>query len=209
MSGPSAPRLLVLHGLRLRGFGAPADVAAIVGIELRQVEGQLRSLADDGLVAWRDGRLTGWALTPDGRAEQERLLAAELAASGGHEAIEGAYRRFLGLNGELLAACTAWQLRDGATNDHADPAYDATVVERLRALHRELSPVLVALEDGLDRYRGYRPRFERALARLDAGEPEWFAKPMIDSYHTVWFQLHEDLLNTLGRQRAEETGAFT
>jgi hypothetical protein len=27
---------------------------------------------------------------------------------------------------------------------------------------------------------------------------------MIDSYHTVWFQLHEDLLNTLGIDRATE-----
>jgi hypothetical protein len=27
---------------------------------------------------------------------------------------------------------------------------------------------------------------------------------MIDSYHTVWFELHEDLLATLGRQRSQE-----
>jgi hypothetical protein len=27
---------------------------------------------------------------------------------------------------------------------------------------------------------------------------------MIDSYHTVWFQLHEDLLNTLGIERSKE-----
>ena len=29
---------------------------------------------------------------------------------------------------------------------------------------------------------------------------------MIDSYHTVWFELHEDLLATLGLERAAETG---
>jgi hypothetical protein len=27
---------------------------------------------------------------------------------------------------------------------------------------------------------------------------------VIDSYHTVWFELHEDLLSTLGIERASE-----
>ena len=30
-------------------------------------------------------------------------------------------------------------------------------------------------------------------------------KPVIESYHTVWFELHEDLLVTLGLDRAAET----
>ena len=43
---------------------------------------------------------------------------------------------------------------------------------------------------------------------MRAGERDWFAKPMIDSYHTVWFQLHEDLLNTLGIERSKEVSAL-
>jgi len=27
---------------------------------------------------------------------------------------------------------------------------------------------------------------------------------VIDSYHTVWFELHEDLLATLGRRRGDD-----
>jgi hypothetical protein len=27
---------------------------------------------------------------------------------------------------------------------------------------------------------------------------------MIDSYHTIWFELHDDLLATLGLERADE-----
>jgi hypothetical protein len=30
---------------------------------------------------------------------------------------------------------------------------------------------------------------------------------MIDSFHTVWFELHEDLIGLLGRTRAEEAAA--
>jgi hypothetical protein len=37
-----------------------------------------------------------------------------------------------------------------------------------------------------------------------AGEGDWFTSPLVDSYHTVWFELHEDLLATLGLERAEE-----
>jgi pyruvate,orthophosphate dikinase len=36
------------------------------------------------------------------------------------------------------------------------------------------------------------------------GSHEWIARPTIDSYHTVWFELHEHLLATLGRTRTDE-----
>jgi hypothetical protein len=36
------------------------------------------------------------------------------------------------------------------------------------------------------------------------GETEWLTSPRVDSYHTVWMQLHEDLLLALGRDRASE-----
>ena len=40
---------------------------------------------------------------------------------------------------------------------------------------------------------------------MQAGEKDWFTKPTIDSYHTVWFELHENLLATLGIERGKET----
>jgi hypothetical protein len=78
------------------------------------------------------------------------------------------------------------------------------VIDRLVKHHSELEPILDRLEAALDRYAGYRPRFERSLDLLQDGESDWFTKPTIDSYHTVWFQLHEDLLDTLGIDRASE-----
>jgi hypothetical protein len=205
MSVASDPRLLVLHGLRLKGFGEPDDVSAIVDVEVDLVVKHLDEFQTDGLVLRREGRLVGWALTPEGRAEQERLLAEELDAVGARAAIDGGYRQFLAMNTDLLAVCTAWQMRDETTlNDHSDAAYDAGVVERLAALHADIEPVLDDLEGSLDRYRPFRPRLGVALERVQGGDPDWFTKPMIDSYHTVWFQLHEDLLNTLGIERSQE-----
>jgi hypothetical protein len=205
MAGPSDPRLLVLHGLRLKGFAEPDDVAALVGLEPTEVARRLEQLKADDLVLYREGRLTGWALTPAGRTTQEQLLAHELAACGARDRVFDAYKRFLDLNNDLLGICTAWQMKDEATiNDHSDPAYDGSVIDRLHELHRKVEPIISDLEATLDRYCGYRARLEASLTKLRDGEAQWFTKPLIDSYHTVWFQLHEDLLNTLGIERSQE-----
>jgi hypothetical protein len=205
MTRPSDVRTLVLHGLRLKGFSPCDDVAAVVQVPADEVGAHLDELQSGELVLYREGRLTGWALTPAGRAEHERLLAEELDAAGCRSTIESAYRQFLALNPELLTVCTAWQMKDEATlNTHDDEVYDRGVVEQLADLHERVEPALIDLEGELLRYQHYRPRFGYALEQVQAGEHDWFAKPMIDSYHTVWFQLHEDLLNTLGIERSKE-----
>ena len=56
----------------------------------------------------------------------------------------------------------------------------------------------------LDRLAGYSERYESALARARDGEREWVDGLGRDSCHTVWFQLHEDLLATLGIPRGHE-----
>jgi hypothetical protein len=205
MTEPSDPRLLVLHALRLKGFAQAGDAADIVGLEPDHVSELLVELHAAELVLYRDGRLTGWALTPAGRAEQEARLQAELDALGRRAAVMDAYKRFLDLNTDLLGICTAWQMKDEATiNDHADAAYDTEVIGRLLELHTKVEPIILDLEATLARYGGYRPRLEAALEKLQSGDKDWFTKPLIDSYHTVWFQLHEDLLNTLGIERSQE-----
>src|SRR6202047_375243 len=98
MASQSDSRLLVLHGLRLKGFAEPNDVAALVGLEPREVTAQLEQLKADELVLYREGRLTGWALTPAGRKAQEEGLQAELQACGARDAVFDAYKRFLDLN---------------------------------------------------------------------------------------------------------------
>jgi len=202
----SDTRLLVLHGVRLKGFGEPDAIGAIVGLEADEVAKHLDGLLVEELVLRRDGpRLAGWGPTAAGRAEQERLLAEELDTSGARADVHAAYQRFLALNAPLLEICTAWQMKDESTiNDHGDSGYDQGVIERLEGHHESLEPILGQLEAALERYLHYRPRFDGSLGRLRSGDHDWFTKPMIDSYHTVWFQLHEDLLNTLGIERVSE-----
>lgn len=211
MSAPSDPRTLVLHGLRLKGFADLASAAEVVGLAEQDAQPHLDSLLAERLVTYREGRLSGYLLTPAGRARHALLLAEELDRSGVREGVHDAYKRFLDLNTDLLTVCTAWQLRevDGhpTTNDHSDAAHDAEVVERLARLHHQVLPICADLTGALSRYALYGPRLTHAYERVEAGDVDWFTKPMIASYHTVWFELHEDLLATLGIERGSETSS--
>ena len=40
-----------------------------------------------------------------------------------------------------------------------------------------------------------------------AGDQRYVASPRVDSYHGVWFELHEDLIALAGRRRADEVAA--
>jgi predicted ArsR family transcriptional regulator len=208
MSTSSDPRLLVMHGLRLKGFGEAAAIGEAVGVSEADAKPLLDELVGAGLATYRDGRLSGFALTKQGREAHGADLARELEAAGARAAVEDAYSRFLHLNQPLLAICTAWQLRDAdgeaVVNDHTDSAYDAGVVDQLSALHAEVVPICADHGAALDRFGTYGPRLSHAQQQVVAGDGDWFTKPMIPSYHTVWFEMHEDLLSTLGIERGSE-----
>ncbi len=209
MAHPSDRALQVLHTVRLKGFADAEPVAAASGVPVDGVVTELERARDEGLASRREGRISGWSLTPDGRARVAQLVQAELDASGAAPVVERAYRGFLSVNKDLLGVCTDWQLRvvngQQVANDHSDTAHDERVVKRLREIDDAVQPVCDELAGALDRFARYGPRLSIALTRVEAGEADWFTKPLIDSYHTVWFELHEDLLATLGIERGSET----
>jgi len=209
----SEPWFLVCHGLRIKGFATPSSVAEVSGLEAGTVVAELERLAGDGYVNLREGRITGWSLTPAGRGAHADACGAELAAAGARNALDEAYRGFLAVNAGLLRVCTDWQLRADAPagaqvlNDHTDPDYDAGVVRRLGDIDAAVQPVVEPLGQVLERFRRYGTRLGAARRRVENGEHDWFTGAMIESYHTVWFELHEDLLATLGIDRASEAKA--
>jgi hypothetical protein len=210
VANPSTPRLLALHGLRLKGIAEADDIAAYMLTEPEPVRSALEQCQTDGFVSYRHGRIGGYAHTAAGRSEAERLVAEEVESRGVGDRIRAAYEGFLGVNEQLLAVCTSWQLRtvDGETqaNRHDDADHDRAVLEELRCIGSRVSPILCELGDALDRFRGHGHRLRYALERLLAGDHDYFTKPMFPSYHSVWFELHEDLLATLGTARASEGG---
>jgi hypothetical protein len=38
---------------------------------------------------------------------------------------------------------------------------------------------------------------------VKAGDSSWLTRPLVDSYHTVWFEWHEELIGAAGLTREE------
>lgn len=201
------PRLLVLHLLRLGGFVAADRLAARSDLSEADVAAVLEQAAADGLANERSGRISGWMLTKDGRSEHATLLADELERLGARTAVEEANTAFLALNQPFKELCTRWQLRpDGTANDHTDPAYDKAVVDDLTPVHEQVVAITSAVALSVPRFGRYPRAFSGARNRLVAGEQRAFAAPLAESYHDAWMELHQDLLSTLGRERAGADG---
>lgn len=200
--------LRVIHALRLKAFLDTPDIARVAGLDEATATATLNGLAEGEYVKYTDGRMTGWRLLKPGRAHGEKLLADELDGLGKRDELHAIYKRFLEHNQPFLGLCTDWQVRmvDGeqVMNDHNDAEYDEQVIGRLADTHEAMAPILADLATVADRFTHYGPDFSTALAKVQAGEIEWFTKPVIESYHTVWFELHEDLLASLGIERAKE-----
>lgn len=208
MSHPSTDEVLVLQALRTRGCIDTPTVAAVTGLDLQRVTDLLAGFEEAGWVRRQEGRLVGWVLKPEGRVEGQRRLQAELEAAGERATVEDAYERFVAANPELLAICTEWQARPvgraRVPNDHSDPEHDDAVLRRLRALDVEAQAICALLASALARFSPYGERLANALDKVRGGALDWLTSPSVESYHEVWFELHEDLLATLGLDRADE-----
>ena len=160
-----------------------------------------QSLADAGLILVKGPVLMptpagtelvgGLLRLPDDAPERERIMAT--------------FHRFLPVNRQLRDLCTAWQVRpDGSVNDHSDENYDAEIRDRLDDIDDSVGPLLKRFAEDIPAMAGYRARLTEALEKLDGGEDSWLASPLIDSYHTVWMHLHQQLLLTIGMSRKED-----
>jgi hypothetical protein len=203
----SDPELLVLHAVRLLGMAEDHEVAARFGLDPAVAGELLLDFEARGWVTHVDFAGTGgWTLTDSGRAENERRLAEELTGTDSRPVVVAAHGHFLSRNGRLLRAATDWQLRPSRTdplavNDHTDREWDQRVLDELSLMSEELREIDQMLSAQLTRFSGYDERFASALDRVRQGELGWVNRPRADSCHTVWMQLHEDLLATLGLQR--------
>ncbi len=208
MGHQSDSETLSLHALRLKGLAEPEGIAEYFDLDVGTVERNIANASEAGFVSRRGGRISGFQLTDLGRTRAQELLSDELSKAGAADIVEAAYTEFLTLNGELLAVCTRWQLReiDGESqrNDHTDADYDAGIIVQLGELDGRMRPVVGRLVDALDRFGPHDRRLHDARTHLEAGDHDYFTKPMFPSYHSVWFEIHEDFLATLGLSRADE-----
>jgi pyruvate,orthophosphate dikinase len=195
-----------LRAIAIKGFGQLQGIADAVLSTADAVRPIVDQLVIDGLAASVAG---AYRLTDAGTARTTELLAADRSAWG-EPAAAAALDAFLELDHRMKDTVTAWQLRDAEAqvlNDHSDPDYDRAVLGRLTDLHGDAVAWLRPVAGDLPRLDAYRERLTRAVEAATAGDVRFVASPRVDSYHGVWFELHEDLIQLAGRTRAAEVEA--
>jgi pyruvate,orthophosphate dikinase len=197
----------LVRALHIKGFATPGTLAEAFDTSEEEMAAALDGLVADGLASLAGAM---FQLTGDGKAVGEELISSDREQWGVDNAV-AALDGFLALDLRMKEIVTAWQMRevDGEAmlNDHTDAGYDDAVLADFHALAEDAVKWLSSLTGSLPRLSGYLRRLDRAAALVAEGSRQYIASPRIDSYHTVWFELHEDLILLAGRTREEETAA--
>ncbi len=201
---PPSEMHLVLHGVAIKKHGTAQAIAGVAGLEEKPVVDLLSQALEKGRVIEAQG---GYMLTPAARMALDGEYSRVYAAARGDAALTAAYEIFETVNRDLKQLMTEWQTVEIAgksiANDHSDRDYDAAIIDRLGDLHECAEGMLSELIAALPRLSVYQDKLLAALEKVEDGEADWVSAVKIDSYHTVWFELHEDLLRVLGRAREE------
>ena len=114
-------------------------------------------------------------------------------------------QKFRPLNLDFKRIATDWQMKklpsgENVLNDHADADYDSKVLGSLLGLHQRVMKLSGELMPLHTETEGYLKRLEEAVKRINAGDRRYVTGVTVDSYHTVWYEFHYDLLKKLGRE---------
>ena len=196
-----------LRVLAIKGYATPEALGTALLASADEATSALDRLVADGLAEMAAG---SFRLTADGKAIAMERIAGDTERWGLARA-DAALDAFLALDHRMKTTVTAWQMREvngeQTFNDHSDAAYDSAVLADLAALHGDALAWLDAQEAAPARLTAYRERLVRANEAAQAGDQRYVASPRVDSYHGVWFELHEDLIQLAGRNRADEVAA--
>ena len=115
LSGDDA-ELPVLHALKVRGFAGADAVAESSGLDEATVAGDARqAVTERGHAKRREGRITGYSLTPAGSARHVLLLRDSVPRATVSK-LAAVYESFLAPNREFKQLTSDWQQGSGGGN---------------------------------------------------------------------------------------------
>ncbi len=147
-----------------------------------------------------------WAIRQKGEAEigENRKLLLERCAS--KEEFLRLCSQFEVLNFEFKTLVTKWQIREfqgsSTQNDHKDSEYDFSIVEQLANVHEKTKNMISQISVIFPFYKRFLDRFQNSFQHIANGEFD-FIDISRDSYHNIWFEIHESLLQLSGTKRIE------
>ena len=194
----------VMHAVAIKRNGGADSISSISGLNLESV---IKTL-NDGVSLGRLVKIDDtFLLSPAGRMILDSEYSRFCDEIRSHGQFLDAYEKFEIINKELKQLITDWQtIKVGdqiIPNDHSDSEYDEKIIDKLGVIHEKFEPVLDIMVKSVERFANYSAKLTNALEKSEDGELQWVSDAQLDSYHTVWFELHEDLLRILGRIREE------
>jgi hypothetical protein len=195
---------LLLHAIAVKKHADRDSLAAFLNASAVEIDLALKEAVRGGRVVQIDGR---HVLSPLAQFALAGEYSREYAALRNDAAVLEAYEAFERINTHLKGVITEWQTLDVGgsriVNDHSDRDYDDKIITKIGDLHERAQPILRRFEIALPRISYYRRNLGIALEKAEDGEIEWISDVKLPSYHTLWFELHEDILRLLGRKRSE------
>lgn len=195
---------LVMHGLAIKKHATAEAVAGIVGLDVNDVRLALRRLVDARRVVEAHGK---YLLAPAARMALDSEYSHLYEDVRADPVFRNGYEDFERLNKSVKQLITEWQTIDMrgqvVPNDHSHKDYDDKLIDRLGDLHERTEGALERLASVLPRFSIYRDKLRSALEKAEDGDVAWVSDAKIESYHTLWFELHEDLLRLMRRERDE------
>ena len=195
---------LVMHGLAIKKHATPEAVAGILGMEVETVRATLAQLVEGKRVVEAQGK---YMLAPAARMALDSDYSRLYEEARGDSSFRDGYNEFERLNTTLKQLITEWQTIEvrgqSVPNDHRDKDRDDKIIDRLGELHERAEAALEKLARVLPRFSIYRDKLAAALEKTEDGDIAWVSDAKIESYHTLWFELHEDLLRLMRREREE------
>lgn len=195
---------LALHGLAIKKHGDAAAVAEITGLDPVTVQAALEEAVKAGRAVKAGEK---YMLQPAAQISLKTGYSRDFAPQRADVAMQATYDNFEKINERLKALITDWQMvtvgGQKLPNDHSDPDHDHKIIDALGALHEFAEPILDRFARGLPRLAVYKALLTAALEKAEDGDVAWVSDARCMSYHTVWFELHEDLIRVLNRTRIE------
>lgn len=195
---------LVLHGLAIKKHADASDIAGLTGMPVNVVARHLEQATASGRAVEANGK---YLLGPLTRIALESDYSRQYADARTDTGFMAGYEAFERINVQLKALITEWQTLEvggqRVANDHSNRSHDTKVIDRLGDLHERADAIFAQLVRTVSRLGYYRKHLLAALEKAEDGAIEWVSDAKIESYHTLWFELHEDLLRIVGRTREE------
>jgi hypothetical protein len=195
----------ILHGVAVKKYATIAEIVSVTGVDPDEVRYFVQTAAASGRLLVNGDK---YLLSPLAQVALRFDYSRQFETIRSDNAFLTAFDRFETINTNLKSLITRWQTIDtrGArvANDHSDREYDMEIISDLGAINDEVASLLRTFESALQRFAYYRVNLNAALEKAEAGAREWVSSAHVLSYHTLWFELHEDLLRILDKRRRED-----